>query len=115
MAPLRPGESVARVGRSRLPRRAAGAPRRARLAGALLGRVGLSPLTARAQDATPGPATTTGDNLPPNVPAWMRTPGAEASPYGERSPYEDDVVRELIDPFDSWSPLAEIPGTTTPN
>ena len=115
MDPLRLGQSVARVARSRLTRRAAFASSGAGLAGALLGRVGLSPLTARAQDATPGPATTTGDNLPPNVPAWMRTPGAEASPYGERSPYEDDVVRELIDPFDSWSPLADIPGTTTPN
>src|SRR5215217_5337476 len=113
MDPLRLGQSVARLARSRLTRRAALASGGAGAASALLGRVGFSPLTAQAQDATP--AASSGDNLPPNVPAWMKTPGAEASPYGERSPYEDDVVRELLDPFDSWSPLADIHGTITPN
>jgi sulfane dehydrogenase subunit SoxC len=113
MDPLRLGQSVARVARSRLTRRAALASSGAGLATALLDRLDWKASVAAAQDATP--AASNGDNLPPNVPAWMQTPGAEASPYGERSPYEDDVVRELVDPFDSWSPLANIHGTITPN
>src|SRR5215212_4761785 len=111
--PLRLGQSVARVARSRLTRRAALASSGAGLATALLDRLDWKASVAAAQDATP--AASNGDNLPPNVPAWMQTPGAEASPYGERSPSEDDVVRELLDPFDSWSPLADIHGTITPN
>jgi sulfane dehydrogenase subunit SoxC len=114
MDPLRLGQSVARVARSRLTRRAALASSGAGLASALLGRVGLSPLTARAQDATPA-ASATGDNLPPNVPAWMRTPGAPSSPYGERAPAEDSVVRWAPSPDASFSPLADLHGTLTPN
>jgi sulfane dehydrogenase subunit SoxC len=114
MDPLQLGQSVARVARARLTRRAALASSGAGLASALLGRVGLSPLTARAQDATPA-ATATGDNLPPNVPAWMRTPGAPSSPYGERAPAEDSVVRWAPSPDASFSPLADLHGTLTPN
>jgi sulfane dehydrogenase subunit SoxC len=114
MDPLRLGHSVARVARARLTRRAALASSGAGLASALLGRVGLSPLTARAQDATPA-ASATGDNLPPNVPAWMRTPGAPSSPYGERAPAEDSVVRWAPSPDASFSPLADLHGTLTPN
>src|SRR3954471_16724083 len=115
MDPLRLGQSVARVARARLTRRAALASSGAGLVSALLDRFDLNANVAAAQDATPTGAENAGDNEPPAVPAWMQTPGAEASPYGERSPYEDDVVRELIDPFDSWSPLADIHGTMTPN
>jgi sulfane dehydrogenase subunit SoxC len=114
MDPLRLGHSVALVARSGLTRRAALASSGAGLASALLGRVGLSPLTARAQDATPA-ASATGDNLPPNVPAWMRTPGAPSSPYGERAPAEDSVVRWAPSPDASFSPLADLHGTLTPN
>jgi sulfane dehydrogenase subunit SoxC len=115
MDPLRFGRGVARGARFRVTRRAALASGGAGLAGALLGRFGGNAHLVAAQDATPTAAGAAGANEPPAIPAWMQTPGAEASPYGERSPYEDDVVRELIDPFDSWSPLAAIPGTTTPN
>lgn len=45
----------------------------------------------------------------------MRVPGGEASPYGERAPAEAAVVRQLLDPLDSLSPLADIQGTITPN
>jgi sulfane dehydrogenase subunit SoxC len=114
MDPIQLGQSVARVARARLTRRAALASSGAGLASALLGRVGLSPLTARAQDATPA-ASATGDNLPPNVPAWMRTPGAPSSPYGERAPAEDSVVRWAPSPDASFSPLADLHGTLTPN
>jgi hypothetical protein len=64
--------------RHRLSRRAALAGAGASLSTGLLGRVGLSPKTVLAQDATPA-ATARGENLPPQVPAWMRTPGAPAS------------------------------------
>src|SRR5262249_62091789 len=95
-------------------------PRRApRLAGgpgrpaAPPGRGGESPRTVQAQ--APPPAAADGSNLPPNVPAWMRTPGAPATPYGERAPSEEGVVREVPDAGDSFSPLADLHGTVTPN
>src|SRR5215213_4171807 len=106
MDPLRLRQSVAHVVRSRLTRRAALASGGAGAASALLGRVGLSPLTAQAQDATPGATPAPGDNLPPQVPAWMRTPGAPTSPYGERAPAEESVVRLAPNPVVSFSPLA---------
>jgi sulfane dehydrogenase subunit SoxC len=114
MDPVQLGQRVTRLARSRVTRRAALATGGAGMATTLLDRLGVGPGRVMAQDATPT-AATAGANLPPDVPVWMQTPGGPASPYGERSPYEDDVVRELIDPFDSWSPLADIPGTTTPN
>src|SRR6188472_3986787 len=98
MDPFRPGQSVARVARSRLTRRAALASSGAGLAGALLGRVGRSPLTALAQDATPAATPLTGSNLPPAVPAWMQTPGAPSSPYGERAAAEERIVRLAPNP-----------------
>jgi sulfane dehydrogenase subunit SoxC len=101
--------------RLRLTRRAALASAGASLSTTLLGRVGLSPRNALAQDATPAAATASGDNLPPQVPAWMRTPGAPASPYGERAPAEDAIVRLAPNPVVSFSPLADVHGTITPN
>ena len=55
----------------------------------------MGPGRALAQDATPTAATADA-NLPPEVPAWMQTPGAPASAYGERAPAGKAVVR--------WSP-----------
>ena len=101
--------------RHRLSRRAALASAGASLSTTLLGRVGLSPRNALAQDATPAAATATGDNLPPDVPAWMQTPGAPSSPYGERAPAEESVVRLAPNPVVSFSPLADLHGTLTPN
>ena len=101
------------IRRHRLSRRAALASAGTGLATTLLGRVGLSPREAVAQDATP--AADTGDNLPPSVPAWMRTPGAPSSPYAERAPAEEGVVRLAPNPVVSFSPLAELQGTLTPN
>ena len=96
--------------RRRLSRRAALASAGASLSTTLLGRLGLSPRGAMAQDATPAAATATGDNLPPHVPAWMQTPGAPSSPYGERAPAEESVVRLAPNPVVSFSPLAELHG-----
>jgi sulfane dehydrogenase subunit SoxC len=45
----------------------------------------------------------------------MRVPGAPASPYGERAPSQQGVVRLAPAPNVSFSPLADLPGTQTPN
>src|SRR5215207_7377419 len=101
--------------RRRLSRRAALASAGASLSTTLLGRVGLSPRPALAQEATPTGAANAGDNEPPEVPAWMQRPGAAASPSGERAPAEESVLRLAPNPVISFSPLAELPGTLTPN
>ncbi|MEO6986540.1 MAG: sulfite dehydrogenase [Paralcaligenes sp.] len=63
------------------------------------------------------------DNLPPEVPAWMKTPGAlvGSKPYGQPSVFEKDVIRDLR-PTDKQyyssstrSPLQDLDGMITPN
>ena len=115
MDPLRFGQSVARVARARLTRRAALASSGVGLASALLDRFDPKASVAAAQDATPTGAASAGDNEPPAVPAWMRTPGAPASAYGQRAPAEESVVRWSPAPDVSFSPLADLHGTFTPN
>src|SRR6478752_6044547 len=41
------------------------------------------------------------DNLPPNVPEWMKTPGDPmgSQPYGTPSPFEKDVIKNISKPF----------------
>jgi sulfane dehydrogenase subunit SoxC len=120
MAPFRLGQSVARVARARLTRRAALASGGVGLASALLDRLDPNARVAAAQDATPAATPSSGDNLPPQVPGWMQTPGANVSPYGGRAPAEEGVVR-FSDPAGtsipvvSFSPLADLHGTLTPN
>jgi sulfane dehydrogenase subunit SoxC len=113
MNPLQLRQSATRLVHGRLSRRAALVSSSAGLASALLGRSGWSPRTVQAQEATPVSAP--GSNLPPNVPAWMLTPGGPASPYGERAQAEESVVREVLDAGGSLCPLADIAGTITPN
>jgi sulfane dehydrogenase subunit SoxC len=115
MDPFRLGQSVARVARARLTRRAALASSGAGLASALLDRFDLNANVAAAQEATPTGVVNAGDNEPPAVPAWMQTPGAPASAYGERAPAEESVVRWSPAPDVSFSPLADLHGTLTPN
>ncbi|QBE62350.1 sulfite dehydrogenase [Pseudoduganella lutea] len=64
----------------------------------------------------------TSDNLPPNVPRWMREPGAGfLNPaYGVPSPFEQHVLRKLPDtpppfPTATRTPLQSLFGTITPN
>jgi sulfane dehydrogenase subunit SoxC len=45
----------------------------------------------------------------------MLEPGAPSSEYGERAPQEQGIVRLAPAPDVSFSPLASIPGTVTPN
>jgi sulfane dehydrogenase subunit SoxC len=115
MDPLRLRQSVGRVARSRFTRRAALASSGAGLASALLDRFDLKASVAAAQEATPTGVVNAGDNEPPAVPAWMQTPGAPASAYGERAPAEESVVRWSPAPDVSFSPLADLHGTLTPN
>ena len=62
------------------------------------------------------------DNLPPNVPQWMKEPGAGFlnPPYGQPSPFEKGVVRKLPDtpsafPTATRTPLQSLVGVNTPN
>lgn len=114
MDPSRLGQIVTRVARWRLSRRAALGTGGAGLA-AVLVRGGPTAARPAVQEATPAAPSEPGANLPPNVPTWMQTPGAPSSPYGERAPQEEDVVRLAPAPDVSFSPLADIPGTVTPN
>jgi sulfane dehydrogenase subunit SoxC len=86
----------------------------------LLGKETLAnaPGAAAMTQATPAATlSAAGSALPPNIPPWMREWGPLASPYGERSPYERDVLRIPIptEPVDSWAPLQDFFGTITPN
>jgi sulfane dehydrogenase subunit SoxC len=65
-----------------------------------------------------------GTNEPPNVPEWMKQPGADtgSQPYGTPSPFEKDVVRHLRETdvkqhISAWSrtPLQDLDGIITPN
>jgi sulfane dehydrogenase subunit SoxC len=121
MDPGRFAQITKRFARRRLSRRAALGTGGAGLASALLGPLGLARSRSAAQEATPAapdatPATSEpGANLPPNVPVWMKEPGAPSSEYGERAPAEQDVLRFAPVPDVSFSPLADVPGTITPN
>ncbi|MEA2515836.1 MAG: sulfane dehydrogenase subunit SoxC, partial [Thermomicrobiales bacterium] len=115
MDPSRYRQIVARLARRRLTRRAALASGGAGLAAALLGTGGPARARPGAQEATPAATTEPGANLPPNVPAWMQEPGGPSSPYGDRAPQEQGVVRMAPAPDVSFSPLADIHGTITPN
>jgi sulfane dehydrogenase subunit SoxC len=114
MDPLRLGQTAAHFARTRLSRRAALASGGAGLASALLGSSGSARARPAVQDATPT-AAEPGAALPPNVPEWMRQPGAPASPYSERSFYEEAVLRVAPNPVASFSPLADLYGILTPN
>jgi sulfane dehydrogenase subunit SoxC len=71
--------------------------------------------------ATPGVADT--GNLPPSIPAWMKTPGAPMGdqPYGTPSVYEKGVVKNISKTLTQYlsasgrTPLQELDGIITPN
>ena len=85
---------------------------------------GAAALTGVASAAlTPKPAAADGDNLPPNVPAWMKEQGSPlvTPPYGHPSPFERNVIRRprghtLTDTAaSSLTPLQDLHGIITPN
>ena len=64
------------------------------------------------------------ENLPPNVPEWMRSlgPGVTASPYGAPSPFEKGVVRRGVEWLTAteqssinFTPLHALEGIITPS
>lgn len=64
------------------------------------------------------------ENLPPNVPEWMRGlgPGVTASPYGAPSPFEKSVVRRSVEWLTAteqssinFTPLHALEGIITPS
>ena len=69
-------------------------------------------------------AAAAGENLPPNVPAWMRSvgPGVVTNPYGVPAPFEDHVVRRTVPWLTasaissiSFTPLQDLQGIITPS
>src|SRR6266567_8475971 len=63
------------------------------------------------------------ENLPPNVPDWMKTPGDPmgSQPYGAPSPFEKDVVKNIPKNLAQYlsasgrTPLQDLDGIITPN
>lgn len=63
------------------------------------------------------------DNLPPNIPEWMKAPGEPmgSQPYGAPSPFEKGVVKNISKTLKQYisasgrTPLQELDGIITPN
>jgi len=63
------------------------------------------------------------DNLPPNIPEWMKAPGDPmgSQPYGTPSPFENGVVKNISKNLKQYisasgrSPLGDLDGIITPN
>jgi sulfane dehydrogenase subunit SoxC len=63
------------------------------------------------------------NNLPPNVPKWMKVPGDPmgSQPYGTPSPFEKDVVKNISKDLKQYlsasgrTPLQDLDGIITPN
>ena len=63
------------------------------------------------------------DNLPPNAPEWMKTPGDPmgSQPYGTPSPFEKNVVKNIPKNLKQYlsasarTPLQDLDGIITPN
>src|SRR6202012_2206113 len=86
------------------------------LGGGLVG--GLAGSPALAEESAPA-----GANLPPNVPEWMKTPGADMGSqlYGTPSPFEKNVVKNIQKGLPQYisasgrTPLRDLDGIITPN
>lgn len=70
-----------------------------------------------------GSASAQTENLPPNVPEWMKAPGDPmgSQPYGAPSPFEKGVVKNISKNLKQYisasgrTPLQELDGIITPN
>src|SRR3984885_2455486 len=70
-----------------------------------------------------GNAAADADNLPPNIPEWMKAPGDAmgGQPYGTPSPFEKDVVKNIPKNLKQYisasgrTPLQDLDGIITPN
>src|SRR6201995_479273 len=71
----------------------------------------------------PGKAAADTDNLPPNIPEWMKAPGDPmgSQPYGTPSPFEKGVVKNISKTLKQYisasgrAPLGDLDGIITPN
>ncbi|HZP77825.1 MAG TPA: sulfite dehydrogenase [Pseudolabrys sp.] len=80
---------------------------------------GAAVVTAGLAQASDAPA----DNTPPNVPQWMKTPGADtgSQPYGLPSRFEKNVIRNIPKNLKQYTsaavrtPLQDLDGIITPN
>ena len=94
--------------------------RRSVLRGAVAGSLAAGSLATGARAAEP---TAEAANLPPNIPEWMKAPGAPTGeqPYGLPSPFEKTVVRNISKTLpqtisaSSRTPLQDLDGIITPN
>ena len=70
-----------------------------------------------------GEARAADDNLPPNIPEWMKAPGDPTGGqlYGSPSPFEKNVVKNIPKNLKQYisaasrTPLQDLDGTITPN
>src|SRR5450755_621215 len=117
MAPKSPnGAGHANGAKRKLSRRQILGEGSALLAGALASGVA-------GQQAVAETATTNADNLPPNVPEWMKAPGDPMGSqlYGTPSPFEKNVVKNISKKLPQYisaagrTPLQDLDGIITPN
>jgi sulfane dehydrogenase subunit SoxC len=88
--------------------------------GALVGGAVMAGALARGEALA---ATVNTDNLPPNVPEWMKTPGDAMGSqlYGTPSPFEKGVVKNIPENLTQYlsasgrTPLQDLDGIITPN
>src|ERR1700758_2693804 len=86
---------------------------------AIIGGVAFAGGVAGRSDA----ATENADNLPPNVPEWMKTPGDPTGSqlYGTPSPFEKGVIKNIPQDLPQYlsasgrTPLQDLDGIITPN
>ena len=89
--------------------------------GALMGGAVLGGLAGTT--ATAATDAGTADNLPPNIPAWMKTPGAPMGDqlYGTPSEFEKGVIKNIPKNLKQYlsasgrTPLQDLDGIITPN
>jgi len=91
-----------------------------RAGGAIIGGTVAGSFAGAAQAETTAPQA---NNLPPDVPEWMKVPGAPmgSEPYGTPSVYEKGVVRNISKTLKQYisasgrTPLQDLDGIITPN
>ena len=96
---------------------AATSRRRFLRAGAAVGGAAFASIISRGSTAADA------DNLPPNVPEWMKVPGDPmgSQPYGTPSPFEKNVVKNIPKNLPQYlsasgrTPLQDLDGIITPN
>jgi sulfane dehydrogenase subunit SoxC len=87
--------------------------------GAIIGGAALASSIAGSASAT----DSNSENLPPNVPEWMKAPGDPmgSQPYGTPSPFEKNVIKNIAKDLPQYlsasgrTPLQDLDGIITPN